>query len=107
MSYILFIPEGEKYYFNNEGELHREDGPAVISEFSNEWYINGEAHRLDGPAVEWSDGTKEWAVNGLTHRLDGPAFEWNNGIKEWWINGVRLSPEKEKLLNIWYSSNNK
>ena len=33
---------GTKYWFNKQGQRHREDGPAVV----------------------WSDGCKEWWLNG-------------------------------------------
>ena len=29
------------------------------------WYLNGELHREDGPAVEYADGDKWWFLNGL------------------------------------------
>jgi hypothetical protein len=29
-----------------------------------EWYLNGELHREDGPAIKWSDGYKEWYYHG-------------------------------------------
>ena len=51
----------------------------------------GQLHRIDGPAVEMSDGGKSWYQNGLRHRTDGPAIEWANGTKRWYINGVRLT----------------
>ena len=41
-------------------------------EGSRWWYINGELHREDGPAVEKADGGREWWVNGTFHREDGP-----------------------------------
>ena len=28
------------------------------------WYLNGELHREDGPAVESADGEKRWYLNG-------------------------------------------
>lgn len=28
------------------------------------WWIDGELHREDGPAVEYVDGSKEWFLNG-------------------------------------------
>ena len=28
------------------------------------WNQNGKLHREDGPAVEWVDGSKEWYING-------------------------------------------
>ena len=38
------------------------------------WYLNGNLHREDGPAVEWADGGYEWWLNGEPHRVDGPAL---------------------------------
>jgi len=78
----------KKWYI--DGKLHREDGPAI--EDANEtkyWYQNGELHREDGPAVEWTDGTKYWYIDGKRHREDGPAVKWSNGQKEWYIDGKR------------------
>ena len=28
------------------------------------WLLNGNLHREDGPAVEWPSGYKEWWLNG-------------------------------------------
>lgn len=63
-------------------------------------------HREDGPAMEYSNGGKFYFKNGKRHRLDGPAREFEE-LKEWFIEGERLSPEKEKLLNIWYENKKK
>jgi hypothetical protein len=69
---------------------HREDGPArtVIygdDNFTQEWFLWGEKHRVDGPAV----------IRDISSRM----YRY-----EWWIKGVRLSTEKEKLLNICYET---
>ncbi len=75
---------------NEQGRLHREDGPAVEwADGTKEWWVNGLRHRTDGPACEWANGTKEWWVNGLRHRTDGPAIEWVSGTKQWYVNGQR------------------
>ena len=82
-------------WYNQNGQRHREDGPAV--EYANgtkEWYINGQCHREDGQALEWADGTKYWYINGQLHREDGPAIEWANGTKEWYINGRKLTEQE-------------
>jgi hypothetical protein len=55
------------------------------------WYLNGNLHREDGPAVEYADGTKHWYLNDNLHREDGPAFEWADGTKEWWLDGEELT----------------
>ena len=65
---------GTRRYYNNAGELHRDEGPAV----------------------EWADGTKLWYQNGQLHRTDGPAVESRDGDKRWYINGKRLT---EKYFN--------
>ena len=78
---------GNKVWRLPNGELHREDGPAI--EWSNddkEWYLNGKRHREDGPAIEWKDGNKEWYLNGKRHREDGPAIEYADGDKYWFLN---------------------
>ena len=84
-----------EWYLN--GELHREDGPAVEhADGSKEWYLNGECHREDGPAIEWEDGTKFWWLNDKQHREDGPAVEYADGTDgtvrtvEWWLNGEQV-----------------
>ena len=80
---------GSAHWHNDNGDLHRTDGPAYVgANGSKEWWINGKAHRTDGPAVEWPDGHKEWWIDDKLHRLDGPAIEGTNGgHKEWWVNG--------------------
>ena len=55
------------------------------------WHLNGQLHREDGPAVEYADGTKYWYLNGKCHRTDGPAVEEVDGTKFWFLNGVELS----------------
>ena len=60
---------GTRRYFNNAGQLHR----------------------TDGPAIEYADGYKAWYQNGLRHCTDGPAVEYSDGDKAWFINGEELS----------------
>ena len=98
-------------HFNENGELHREDGPAIEiihntavwykadnlygidgPEYFDvldrwEWWINNKRHRTDGPAVEYANGTKERYIDDRLHRLDGPAVIGANGNLEWWVNG--------------------
>ena len=63
-----------------------------IDNDSIHWYLNGELHREDGPAIEYSDGEKSWYLNGERHRDDGPAIEWSNGYRVWYRNGERVNP---------------
>ena len=59
------------------------------------WYNeDGQLHREDGPAYEEASGSKQWWINNQLHREDGPAVELANGNKFWYLNGQRLT-EKE------------
>jgi hypothetical protein len=99
---------GNKCWFNEQGNLHREDGPAFeCSNGRKEWYLNGNLHREDGPAIEYPDGDKEWYLNGERHREDGPAIEFANGDKHWCLNGKRHredgpAVEYENGDKYWY-----
>jgi hypothetical protein len=63
-----------------------------VSDSKTEWYnLNGELHREDGPAIEFDDGDKYWYINGERHREDGPAIEYADGDKSWYINGELLT----------------
>ena len=77
------------------GELHREDGPAVERANGDKyWYLNGKRHREDGPAVEYADGYKAWYLNDKQHREDGPAVELADGDKYWYLNGEEVTKEE-------------
>ena len=83
---------GTRRYYNNAGQIHRDNGPAVLTAFETKiWMQNGQLHRTDGPAVVWFEGTKQWYQNGHRHRTDGPAIDHADGRKEWWFNGEYLS----------------
>jgi hypothetical protein len=95
----------EKWYFN--GQLHREDGPAITDFFVSEWYLKGKKHRVGGPAVEHYSGNKEWWLNGEYHREDGPAIEWPGVFKQWRLNGKLHredgpAVENVDFANVWY-----
>ena len=83
---------GTLRYYNAQGQLHREYGPAIeYSNGSRVWYQNGQRHRIDGPAVEYSDGDRVWYQNGQRHRIDGPAVEYSDDGRAWYINGKVLT----------------
>ena len=86
---------GSRRYYNDAGQLHRIDGPAVeMSDGGKSWYQNGLRHRMDGPAYECFDSfrynSKYWYQNGKLHRIDGPAIEDTDGNTSWFINGKLL-----------------
>ena len=77
------------------GQLHREDGPAVERANGDKiWFLNGKHHRENGPAIEIVNGAKIWYKRGKLHREDGPAIEYVYGTKEWFLNGQLLSKEE-------------
>lgn len=59
-------PHG-KFYFDEFGGLHREDGPAHVG----------------------NDGTLLWFHHGRQHRVGGPAAIHPSGEEIWYIDGVR------------------
>ena len=64
---------GGKEWRNANGELHREDGPAIEAPNVYKcWYRNGRLHREDGPAIEWANGYKGWWRDGKLRREDSP-----------------------------------
>jgi hypothetical protein len=76
-------------YRNEQGQLHREDGPAVVYTNGNKYYYkNGLIHREDGPAIEFADGEKHYFINGLMHNENGPAAEYKDGSIVYYRNGL-------------------
>ena len=63
---------GTRRYRNAAGQLHREDGPAII----------------------FPNGTGVWYQNGLRHRVDGPAVVYPNSQKFWFTEDCAVSQEK-------------
>jgi hypothetical protein len=96
------------------GDLHREDGPAIESVYGNQWWIDNRLHRIDGPADDRADGTKWWYLEGNIHRADGPAIEEATGHKEWCLHGryytfdrwldrnTEISDEEKVMLKLKY-----
>ena len=51
------------------GQLHREDGPAIHSKLDSQWWVRGMRHRLDGPAwVGHETSGKYWYILGVELR---------------------------------------
>lgn len=81
------------FYYNADGELHREDGPAAEyfaapkCPARREYYVDGRRHRVGAPAVEHADGTYEYWSSGKRHRADGAAVVYPNGDQGWYMDG--------------------
>ena len=73
-------------YENERGELHREDGPALVWDSGCKWYYkNGVRWKIEGDRYNfYYDKDNEY------HREDGPAIEYNDGFKVWSLNGVKV-----------------
>ena len=70
-----------------------EDG--TVRHYNEEWQL----HREDGPALEWADGTKEWRENGKLHCESGPAIERPDGTKEYWLSGKQMTESEFRALH--------
>jgi len=87
-SIIRDVRIGKTWYF--EGNIHRNNNPAVIEYSRVAWYKHGIKHRDDTfPAETYSDGTTIWWVNGEMHRDgDKPAIIYSDGGTEYLQHGV-------------------
>ena len=83
---------GSRRYYNTAGQLHRDEGPAIVQfDGTVKWFQNGKLHRDAGPAIEYASGIRIWVKQGLRHREDGPAVIWADGRIEWFLQGVEYS----------------
>ncbi len=100
-------PDGAQEWYQH-GKWHRDDGPAIITpNGTREWYQHGECHRDDGPAIVESDGRQSWYQHGKRHREDGPADVWADGTQVWYQDGKRHREDGPAItyasgLLIWY-----
>ena len=106
--FMMVSTAGETRYFNSRGELHREDGPAVIDKRGNEqWFQEGLLHREGGPAVieavyfdpgygqtkiATGQHIMHWYQYGIRHREDGPAMIYPEQRSVWFPNGRDNDP---------------
>lgn len=78
---------GAVEYWEN-GEPHREEGPAFIGPGKREiWYTNGKISRGGNePAVTERNGTQKWMMNGEYYRGDGgPHLVTSKGTQKWFL----------------------
>tara|TARA_B100000745_G_scaffold297290_2_gene244015 strand:- start:2463 stop:2822 length:360 start_codon:yes stop_codon:yes gene_type:complete len=98
-------------YRNSAGQLHRDDGPAVVwydptegGVSVEEYFQNGVKHREDGPALVayFRNGEKdreEYYRDDRLHREDGPAFIRYNPTdgSVWWASFYQNGERVESL----------
>ena len=102
---------------DENGELHREDGPAFIQYYTfgpvetEQFFRFDEPHRISGPALieYYPDGSIEYEafyLNGEYHRTDGPSeisyHEDGEVHSEWFhIKGEYLGMDEEGFWALW------
>jgi hypothetical protein len=59
---------GEVIWKDNEGNPHKDDGPAVIRDHSLYYYRHGKLHREDGPAIVTNELKTHYYFNGRVVR---------------------------------------
>ena len=85
------LEPGTVVYLDEEGQVHRDDGPAVIcQDGTEEWFKHGQLHRIGGPAVCRAGVYQEWYIENRLEREDGPAITCTNGETEYWYDNFRL-----------------
>lgn len=78
---------GDKKWFNDLNQLHKEDGPALITSTAKYYFFCGELHRTDGPAVISITGRQDYFIDGIDF----------NSKEEWF---AALTPEQQENY-IW------
>lgn len=93
MARVVIDRWGAKRYYNDEGQLHRTDGPASIaSAGSKSWYVNGEWNDVTKPSIIGASGVVLW-YKVHHHRSNGPSEDRPNGYKEWYTDGEIIWPK--------------
>lgn len=69
-------------------------GDFIDDKGTHKWYVCGNLHREDGPAIIDSRGNQSWYQNGVLHRSDGPAIIKSNGYLAWYENGFRINRKR-------------
>ena len=91
---------GNQCWYINGIRHNLSGGPTVIltyctgEVYKKEWHVAGQLHRENGPAVVYlPSNSKKWYKNGKLHREDGPAVHYNNekGKKRFFIEGIEYS----------------
>ena len=111
---VEFKENGKKRSKTLSLEKYNETKEDLLNEntlVSLEYKLNGELHRKDGPAVisyndDGSVDREEWYLNGQQHREDGPAVidyddDGNVSYERWYLNGQGLNiVEFAKYLGV-------
>ena len=75
----------------------------VFENGSKSWRLNGELHREEGPAVEWATGEKEWWLNGKRvteeeHKRRTTGITMDDALEA--ADGVILREQAERIAEL-------
>jgi hypothetical protein len=78
--------------YTRNGEFHREDGPALISEQFEIWFYDGDMHCETGPATIWYGNPVQyqWYFHGI--RV--------SDIIEAWLDQYKLLPKDPQFWTV-------
>lgn len=66
---------GKLVWRDEQGYVHRDDGPALIAPDGTVWWVrHGAFHRDNNLPAYITDNMQIWYVNGKLHRTNGPAW---------------------------------
>lgn len=87
MAKVVIDFYGVKRYYNDRGDIHREDGPAII-------YPTGKKYwKKNGLSPKGNNGPHTRNSNGITiTRNVGAYYDWPNGRKVTYVEGVITWP---------------
>lgn len=93
---------GARMWYNEDGILHREDGPAIMTDDYVAWYDNGKFSRKNGqPARIFFSGGMEWREDGVLHRdHDLPASITKTHIQTFWTKGLEYFNPSQKTGHL-------
>jgi hypothetical protein len=64
-----YFTGGLSWYY--DGKLHRDNGPAMKTNYGTYYYKHGELHRLDGPAIKTTLNEEYW-IDGREYSMPMP-----------------------------------
>lgn len=80
---------------HTESDVSLESATRTVDDGTETWRDNdGLVHRDDGPAVTYSNGGEIWYQHGKLHRDGGPAVTYSNGSESWWHHGKEVDPPR-------------
>lgn len=88
-------------YYNEIGQYHRVDGPAIIYDnFTECWYFNGELHREDGPAIIFGMEIRFTGI-GMENFIEKMVQQWNIGMVRLNIGFIIKKLKQKIFLAAW------